>query len=374
MASLRKISGNYYAYFYDRHRQPKEKSVPLRVSLKSAAQKRLKYLESLWAEGDFDPWGDGTAPGSTAPSLAVPEAVRRFLEDRSDLRPRTLGTYRQQLDAWTNGHTPPGLRLQDVSAEHLRPYVRQPGISNASMRKRYRHLRAFLNWAVEAGHLSGSPLDDVRQPKKQKKQAAFLSTDDLEALLRCIDAHYEITENAAGQKPDDGWLKDMVEVAVCTGLRRSELCRLRWQDVDLRHRLLTVRSRDGSETKSGHERQLPLRGDALDVLHRRQAGRREAAPPDGPAFVFTDRRGLPIKPDRATKRFKFFVRKAKLPNRDRLRFHSLRHTCGSWLAMKGVPMKAIQSILGHSTMNLTSETYAHLNPDVLARAMEETFE
>ena len=73
-----------------------------------------------------------------------------------------------------------------------------------------------------------------------------------------------------------------------------------------------------------------------------------------------------------SKRFKFYVRKAKLPERERLSFHNLRHTTGSWLAMQGVPMRVIQQILGHSTIQVT-ERYSHLSLEVLVKAMDETF-
>jgi integrase len=59
-------------------------------------------------------------------------------------------------------------------------------------------------------------------------------------------------------------------------------------------------------------------------------------------------------------------------DRERLRFHSLRHTCASWLAMKGVPMRVIRGLLGHSSQNVT-ERYSPLHPEVMEKAMEETF-
>jgi integrase len=363
MASLRKKSGRYYARFYDKRRTPKRKETSLQTTRKDVARRRLTRLERRHEKGEFDPWKPDSARGGR---LSVVDALERFLESKSHLRTSTLDTYRQQLERWMELHTAPGLLTRRVQPQHLRPYVHDRDVTNATQRKRYRHLRAFLNWTVEQGHRDGSPLDDVRRPKKQKKQAAFLSTEDVEKLLRCISAHYEVTENATGQKPDDEWLSAMIRVAVSTGLRRSELCRLRWADVNLRERLITVRSRDGEATKSGHERQLPLRGDALDVLRDlREGGAYDEA-------VFTDRDGDPIKPDRATKRFKFFVRKAKLPQRQRLRFHSLRHTAGSWLAMRGVPMRIIQAILGHSSIGVT-EQYSHLQPEVMGKAMEEAF-
>lgn len=73
---------------------------------------------------------------------------------------------------------------------------------------------------------------------------------------------------------------------------------------------------------------------------------------------------------RILRRFKDTVRVAKLD--DRLHFHSLRHTCGSWLAMKGVPMRVIQGILGHSSVQVT-ERYSHLQPEVMQKAIMETF-
>jgi integrase len=161
----------------------------------------------------------------------------------------------------------------------------------------------------------------------------------------------------------------MIRVAVCTGLRRGELLRLRWRDVDLDGERLRVASREGEETKSGHERQLPLRGDALDVLHRMN----EERPAGGlDQRVFTDDKGKRLYKRRPTQRFKFFVRKAKLPQRERLRFHSLRHTCASWLVMRSVPSRVVQAILGHSSVNVT-ERYSHLQPEVMEKAMEETF-
>jgi site-specific recombinase XerD len=82
------------------------------------------------------------------------------------------------------------------------------------------------------------------------------------------------------------------------------------------------------------------------------------------------RDGDPVRPNRITRRFKAMAEKAERD--DRIHFHSLRHTTGSWLSMRGVPLRHIQAILGHSTTAVT-EMYSHLAPETLDRAMEETF-
>jgi integrase len=297
--------------------------------------------------------------------VSAAEAVESFLDAKSHLRPATRDTYRQQLEAWLKT-APTGVMLRDVRADHLRSYVMQSDIAASSKRKRYRHLRAFLNWAVDEKHIETSPLEDLPEPNAEKKRPDYLTPDDLERLLIAIDHHEETTEDAAGRTPDVQWLRDIIQIGVCTGLRRREVVNLHWSDIDLKNGFVTVRNRQDFRSKSGHERTIPLRGDALHVIERRSAEREEES--DGPVVV--DRRGLPIKPDRISSRFKFFVRLAKLD--DRIHFHSLRHTCATWLAMKGVPLRIIQAILGHSTIQMV-EQYSHFMPEVMTRAMEETF-
>ena len=360
----KKKGGYYYARFYDRNRTPKRKEIPLRTTRKGRARRKLTKLEERFERGEYDPWRGEEEPDNAT----AREAVEKFLRDKKkSVRTTTYETYRQQLEAWLEG-VPPGIMLQDIQTDHIRPYLYQPDISAATKRKRYRHVRAFSNWLEKVGHLDYSLLRDITPPKKEKKTPAFLSPEDLDRLLETIAQHSDSTTDIAGRTPDVQWLVDMVKVAVCTGLRRGELCNLRWQDVDLDTQMLSVRNRDEFKSKSGHERALPIRGDALKVLRRLDSEQEESQ-----EFVFVDRRGLPVKPNRATKRFKFFVREADLSEKDRLHFHSLRHTTGSWLAMRGVPMRVIQAILGHSSISVT-EQYSHLQPEVMGQALEKTFE
>jgi integrase len=87
---------------------------------------------------------------------------------------------------------------------------------------------------------------------------------------------------------------------------------------------------------------------------------------------FADANGHMPKPDRVSNRFKFYVRKAKLSDREELSFHSCHHTTGSWLSMQGVPLRVISEVLGHSNTQVT-EMCSHLSPEVMDRAIEETF-
>jgi integrase len=318
--------------------------------------------------GQFDPWRGGYL----VERLSLKEAEGRFLEAKEleGLRPNSLSAYTYALKGLRKSLSP-GQMLSYLSSEDIRPYVYDPEVANSTRRHRYRHLNAWLNWCEDEGYLpDGNPMEDVSKPRKEERKSVFLSPSDLEHLLGTIDAHAEAMQSKPGRNPHDNWLKDVIQVAVATGLRRNELLSLRWGDVDLQNEFLWVRNReDGTfKTKSGSERTVPLAGDALNVLRKRS----EQFPHTATDPVFVDDDGGSIRPDRVSGRFKFYVREAEFPNAERLCFHSLRHTCASWLAMKGVPMRVIQAVLGHSSINMT-EIYSHLRPEVMSRAMRETF-
>jgi integrase len=331
-------------------------------------------MEEGYARGDYDPWKGGWL----VENETVSDAIERYLEAkrRDGLQKSTLDGYEYKLNNFAR-HTPIGAMVRDVQPDHVHSYINarvnegqkdESPPSNATMRSRYRHVKAFFSWAVKNNLVDENPVNEVRRPRKEEKTKAFLKPEDIKKILRVVDAHREMREGEPGPTPRDTWLKEMIRVAVGTGLRRGELLNLRWGDVDLESGRLVVRNRDGFTAKNGRERTVPLRGDALETLRAMN----EARSPLDNEPVFVDASGDVPKPDRVSKRFKFYVRKAGLSDREELSFHSCRHTTGSWLSMQGVPLRVISEILGHSSTQVT-EMYSHLSPDVMDRAMEETF-
>jgi len=361
MATLRKINGRYYGYFYDRNRTPKRKSYPLGVSLKSAAEKMLRRLEEQWAAGTFDPWSPLPGPAN----LTVKEATETFLASRSHLRTKTQTAYATAMTGLLK-HIPPGFPLRSLTSKHLQPYVMNPTVSVSTQRHRARHIRAFIRWAQDNEYMDHNPLRGIQLPKAQKKVAEFLTPTQLERLLRAIDADVEM-KRAAGQIEEDSvkWIKDLIILAVNTGLRRGELVNLRWRDIDFESGFLTVRNSEDFQTKNGHERSIPIAPDAKTILERLSI-----LGIDENGYVLKGKNGSRLNASYASKRFKYYVRLAKLP--DEIRFHSLRHTCASWLVMRGVPLSIVQAILGHIDISVT-QRYAHLAPDVLKKAINEAF-
>lgn len=362
MATLRKKGRYYYARFYDPTQTPSRKEVALRTTYKSAAIVALREKEEAYAKGDFDPWSGANEyiPGA----ISVQEAILDFLHTCRHKRPWTQKKYASYLKQW-KGTLPPGLMLASVQAHHIQPYLRTPKLTANALRARARHLSAFLNWSVKTGHLQQSPMQNVETPKEERKVPTYLAHQDVQRILRAIEADFEM-KSAAGQAQDGEilWLRDIIVFAVSTGLRREEICALRWQAVNLSDGILTVGRRH--ITKSHHERPVFLAAPALEVLHRLL----EKASTSND-YVFSGKRGGKLNGDYVGKQFKRYVRLAKLP--EDVNFHSLRHTCASWLVMKGVPIRVVQEILGHSSATVT-QRYAHLAPGAMREAMEMTFD
>jgi len=352
----------------------KETSVPLETTSKTEAMVAFgKVVKDVKA-------GRVALPGATSSKrLSLAEATEQFLTSKSHLRSKTQRAYRIALKGLKK-HAPPGLMCAHLNASHVRKAVEAPKettlkdgtvkvepVKLATKRHRRRHLGVFCRWAVERGYLGKNPIGEVKLPKAGKSKPAFLNPKELERILIAIDSHVEMKR--AGGHIRDGevlWLKDLILVTVGTGMRLGEVCALRWRDVDFESGFIAIRNTEDFTTKSGDERWIPLVGDALDVLRRRNEARTDDL--DGPALTYGD--GRPIVPSYASKRFKKFVRLAKLD--ERFKFHSLRHTTASWLTMKGVSPAIIQQILGHADIS-TTMIYAHLAPETMKRAMQTAF-
>ncbi len=169
----------------------------------------------------------------------------------------------------------------------------------------------------------------------------------------------ELVKAAASQKRAP-YLSDLVVVAVMTGCRKGELLGLEWSRVDFDANVIRLRE---SDTKAGKSRLVPINEAAREALQRRLSYREKRCPDS--AWVFCGPDGERITSVKSS--FRHACKSAGIVG---MRFHDLRHTCGSWLAQAGVPEGHIAAVLGHSTVRMT-ERYAHLAPANSRAAVEK---
>jgi len=206
-----------------------------------------------------------------------------------------------------------------------------------------RTLKAAFGIAVRFKLIEDNPFRNCKLFRVPPNEPAYVTKEGFAALLAALEK---------------SWLRYIVVVAVLTGMRRGELVNLRWNDIDLRNRLIHIRNKEDFIVKSMRPRSIPINQDLLALLLRI---------PKGSEFLFIDEKGRPLKGSYVAKKFKQAARGCGLS--ERIHFHSLRHTYASWLVQSSTPLVEVQKLLGHSSV-ITTQIYSHLEENHLRAAAE----
>ncbi|WP_052091408.1 tyrosine-type recombinase/integrase [Modestobacter caceresii] len=221
-------------------------------------------------------------------------------------------------------------------------------------------LQAILDTAVRDGAIAVNPSAAIRRPKVTSKEATHLTPAQVAELLDAA--------RSSRYAP-------LFELLVHTGLRRGEALALRWVDVDLDRGTLRVRGTlariDGvlvvTEPKTAKSNWLvPISAPAEHLLRdvqRAQAAERlhSGSVWRETGYVFTTEFGEPCDPRNAVRAFKVAAAQAGLTDAG---LHTLCHSAASVMLTRGVPLKVVSDILGHSSIAITGDVYGHVSPAV----------
>jgi len=185
----------------------------------------------------------------------------------------------------------------------------------------------------EWGWLDDTPMRKVSKPKEPRGRVRFLDDDEREALI------------TACQESEEPYLYPIVVLALSTGARKGEILSLEWGDIDLQREVAILH-----ETKNDDRRALPLAGRSLEVIKGLSKTRRIDT-----RYLFPNEDGK--KPIEIRLPWGEAVKKSKLKN---FRFHDLRHSAASYLAMSGASLAEIAEVLGHKTLQMVKR-YSHLS-------------
>jgi len=284
-----------------------------------------------------------------------------------ELRPATLAQYKGVVENWINPYIG-GVKVASLTpaiANQLADTLRtgtsakgHAGLSPRSGQLTIGILKSACAWAVENELLGRNPVAGVRRPRSQSPTMRVWTAPEARSFL-------------------DGIAEDRLAFAwailLTRGLRRGEVCGLRWQDIDLdgstmriTHTRVTVEGQpiDSIPKTSAGRRAIPLDTSLVALLraHKaRQASEKLAAGSayeDG-GYLLADELGTPYHPDTISGWFEGHVRASGLP---RIRLHDCRHTAASLMLAAGVPVKVVQEMLGHASPTITLATYAHTMP------------
>jgi len=284
---------------------------------------------------------------------AIDRYSRDILPDLKDQNPRRihLAWWRKKIGANSIKDITPALLTECRDNLKATPYKSgktEKQRTDATVNRYLASLSPVMKAASDDWDwIPDNPCRKVRRGKESRGRTRFLSNDERNRLLAACD-----------QATDTPELKTLVLLAITTGGRRGEISGLRWHDVDLkRNRVIFV------DTKNGETRAAPLAGPALNAMQEWAKVR----PLDSTAPVFPGRtdktKDKPLDFQRA---WMTALKRAEVAD---FRFHDLRHTAASYLAMNGAGLREIADILGHKTLAMV-QRYSHLTQDHKAAVVE----
>ena len=241
------------------------------------------------------------------------------------------------------------LNVAQVTGQNIEQYkvlMLKSGISRKTINNLLMVLSKCLKTAYEWLGLSGLP-PKINWLKCPPPKIDYLSPDECELLSTY----------------SNGVIREMILTALRTGMRQGELKGLQWSSIDWQRRSITVRHSRNDYTKqlespkSNRERHIPIDLDVYTTLFNRKKST---------GYVFTDADNEPLKGKYLEEHLNAVCKKAGLR---KIGWHTLRHTFASHLATMGVPLNAVQALLGHSNITTTMR-YAHLAPSQLRKAID----
>jgi len=306
-------------------------------------------------------------------AISVNDFLDQWLENiaRPRLRENTFSSYSWILGRYIRPMIG-NARLCDLTAMRIQNiYTRmtRQGLSSRTVRYTATILKNALGQAVKWRYLTFNPCDGTELPRRNNKEMSALSLEEALAFLEALKG----TKHEA-----------LLSLALYTGLRPSEYLALRWKpDVDLERGTITVNrsiARVKQEwlfrepkTQKSH-RSVPLVPELINLLERHRIAQLQERLARGRAWidmdlVFCNEVGQPL--DRGAimrNHFRPILRSAGL--NESLRLYDLRHSCATLLFHRDVHPKLVSEILGHSSIQITLDTYTHVLPNMKRGAMD----
>ena len=293
--------------------------------------------------------------------------MQNWLESyKHNIEENTYDSYCTVVNKITNYFSGKNIKLKDLKPKHIQDFYNslyKKGLSPNTVLHYHANIRKALDIAMKLEIIPNNPADRIERPKKSQFIGDFYSIDELEKLFSaCRNDPIEI----------------VVLIASFYGLRRSEVLGLKWSSIDFEKNIITIKHKviqrnakknrsmvlkDKTKNKASY-RSLPLLPTIATALkkHKNQINKNKLIcgntyHKEFEDYICVDFKGKLFRPEYITDHFQIILKNNGLRH---IRFHDLRHSCASLLLSKGVPMKAIQEWLGHSTYSTTANFYAHL--------------
>ena len=281
----------------------------------------------------------------------IKELVERYIKEILPQKPKSTIDQKTQLGWWKNSigsfslaDVTPALIIEYRSKLALEKSERKGAKRSNATVNRYCSVlsHAFTIAVNEWNWMQENPMMKIKKLKEPRGRVRFLNDEERERLLE------------ACQESSSPFLYILVVLGISTGARKMEIRSLEWKDVDLNRGMIILH-----DTKNGERRSLPLVGIAKDLMKAHYKNRNKNTELVFPA------KNLQTPIDIRTP-FETVLQKAEIED---FKWHDLRHSCASYLAMNGATLAEIAGVLGHKTLSMVKR-YSHISDAHTAGVVE----
>lgn len=283
--------------------------------------------------------------------ITIQEYSEIYIHNKSTLEKRTIESYKNILSKYIiplfGSKDLKQIRYSD--ADYLKAILNKKGLSVKRMNNVLKCFKMLLSQAVKNDYLLKSPLINFSLIKEQERTLAYWLPKEIMRFLKSNSTNHYLP---------------LYVTALNTGMRKGELCGLCWDGVDFTNRQIIVKrsfSREGlkESTKSHKIRIIPMNESVYSCLLDLSKNKASLE------YVFTTPKGQHISYEHFTCRE--FNKAIERANVKHIRFHDLRTTYASNFCMNGGDIFSLSKILGHSSVEITQKSYAHLHPEFIKK-------
>jgi integrase/recombinase XerC len=315
-----------------------------------------------------------TESAQTKP-VATDKRIQKFLAHLATDRGASVYTqrnYQQALTEFSHWHheerqqSPAWEKLQRDDFRNYLRFLGRQNLSRAAIQLRFCALRTFYKFLIRNGIVEMSPIKNLALPKQGRRLPKYLTRQQILDLLAAPGKLLATQKQKKGPgRPisKSACLRDIavLETIYSCGLRVSELCGLRVEDVDWSEQLVRVRG------KGKKERLVPIGEPAVKAIQNYWSTLKQ--PPSGhlPVFFAETRKSVPLQPVQISRRLKQYLAIAGLD--PGLTPHKLRHSYATHMLDAGADLRSVQELLGHAHL-VTTQVYTHVTTERLKKAYD----
>ncbi len=363
-------NGKYYVIisYKDEHGKNKQKWTATGLDAKNNKRAAEEVMREIVAKFNNEDTPATKTKTAAKDKILFGDYLIKWIEiAKPNLQLSTYASYKMKIKRIAPYFNERGITLQGITPTDIQTYyawLLEQGKTIQTCTHAHVIIRRSLEIAYRTDLIPVNPAAKVEKPKSPKYEAKYYDLKQLRSLFEYLKGDkYEL----------------MYKMTAFYGLRRSELCGMKWSSIDFDNNTITLNSSVIQTSVNGKcllikkdimknassKRTMPLipeiKEDLLELKDKQERNKayfKNGYNQEFLEYVWVDDIGKLVNPNTITSHFKSFLEQNDLPH---IRFHELRHSCASLLIACGVSLKEIQEWLGHSAISTTADIYSHLN-------------